>query len=296
MAPLERELAGLKFLDGLSTQLRRVRDPQQSFRLAVRGTRDFFDAPLGCIAALQPGRPQANLLMALPRDASWDLDALTRFIRHERPPVQPHLLVGPVRRRGGAWGAIAVMRERRPFDREDGRLLVRTAAALSDAVHQIDRDRLRGVRDRIDRKIMEQIDPKDLFYQILDGLRSLTHYDHSSALFIRDESDGTLRLAAEQIAWKKARSRRIGLRLPVLESDAAMLMSGRVYGFDRRDGSWQAWKNQPATRLAETLDDDSTDPLGDEQVREDSILCAPLITGDGLVGLLKIAARHAGQL
>ena len=43
------------------------------------------------------------------------------------------------------------------------------------------------------------------------------------------------------------------------------------------------------------LDDDSTDPLGDEQVREDSILCAPLVTGDALVGLLKIAARHAGQ-
>ena len=116
-------------------------------------------------------------------------------------------------------------------------LLVRIAAVLSEAIHQIDRDRIRGVRDRIDRKIMEQIDPKDLFYQILDGLRSLTHYDHSSALFIRDESDGALRLVAEQIAWKKARSRRIGLRLPIRDADAAMLMAGRVYGFDRRDGN-----------------------------------------------------------
>ncbi|HEY5619476.1 MAG TPA: ATP-binding protein [Vicinamibacterales bacterium] len=292
---MEREVAALKFLDGLGAQLRDVRDPKQSLRLALRGTREFFEALQGCIAALQPGRPQANLLVMLPRDASWDLEALTRFIRHERPPVQPHLLIGPVRRRGGAWGAIAVMRARRPFDREDGRLLVRTAAALSDAIHQIDRDRILDVRDRIDRKIMEQIHPKDLFYQILGGLRSLTHYDHSSALFIRDEGDGALRLVAEQIAWKKARSRRIGLRLPILDADAAMLMSGRVYGFDRRDGGWQAWKNQPATRLAQMLDDDSTDPLGDEQVREDSILCAPLVTRDGLVGLLKIAARHAGQ-
>jgi signal transduction histidine kinase len=74
-----------------------------------------------------------------------------------------------------------------------------------------------------------------------------------------------------------------------------MLTSGRVYGFDRRDGSWQAWTNQPPTRLAEMLDDDSIDPLRDEQVREHSILCAPLVTRDGLIGLLKIAARHPGQ-
>jgi signal transduction histidine kinase len=291
---MERELAALKFLDGLAGQLRHVHDPQQSTRLVLRGTREFFEAHQGCIAVLQPGRPHANLLVMQPRNGNWDLDALTRFIRHERPPVQPHLLIGPVRRRGGAWGAIAVMRER-PFDHEDGRLLVRTAAALSDSIHQIDRDRIRGVRDRIDRKMMEHLHPKDLFYQILDGLRSLTHYDHSSALFIRDERDGAVHLVAEQIAWRKARSRRIGLRLPIRDADATMLMLGRTFGFDRRNGSWQAWKNQPPTRLAETLDDDSTDPLGDEQIREDSILCAPLLTRDGLVGLLKIAARHAGQ-
>jgi two-component system, NtrC family, sensor kinase len=292
---MERELAALKFLDGLGAQLRNVREPQQSLRLTLRGAREFFEAAQGCIAVLQPGRPHANLLMALPRGASWDLDALTRFIRHEHPPVRPHMLLGPVRRRGGAWGAIAVMRERRPFDREDGRLLVRIAAALSDAIHQIDRDRILDVRDRIDRKIMEQIHPKDLFYQILDGLRSLTHYDHSSALFIRDERDGSLQLVAEQIAWRKARSRRIGLRLQIRDADEATLMSGRVYGFDRRNGSWLAWRSQPVTRLADMLDDDSTDPLGEQQVREDSMLCAPLVTRDGLVGLLKIAARHAGQ-
>jgi signal transduction histidine kinase len=75
-----------------------------------------------------------------------------------------------------------------------------------------------------------------------------------------------------------------------------MLLSGRVYGFDRHHGAWQAWSNQPATRLVEMLDEDSTDPLGDEQVREGSMLCAPLVTRDGLVGVLKIAARHPGQL
>ena len=81
-------------------------------------------------------------------------------------------------------------------------------AVVSDAVQSMDRERMLGVRERIDRKIMEQIHPKDLFYQILDGLRSLTHYDHSSALLIRDDSDSTLRVDAEQIAWRNACSAR----------------------------------------------------------------------------------------
>ena len=295
MPAAERELAALKFLHALRAQLQETREPKQSLRLALRSTREFFEASQGCVAALQPGRSEVSLLVMLPKDARWDLESLTRFVRHQHPPVQPHILMGPVRRRGAAWAVMAVMREQRPFDHEDGRLLVRVAAAVSAAVHEVDRERLRGVRDRIDRKIMEQILPKDLFYQILDGLRSLTHYDHSSALFIRDEDGDALRLVAEQISWKKARSRRIGLRIPLHDADAATLTSGRVFGFDRRDGCLQPWKNQPAIRLAQMLDDDSTDPLGEAQIREDCILCAPLVTRDGLVGLLKIAGRHPGQ-
>ena len=128
----------------------------------------------GCIATLRAGRPEADLLFTLPKQADWDLGVLTRYIRHTHPPVQRDMLIGSVRRRGGAWGAIALVGPGRGFDREDRRLIARIAAVLSAAVHRIDRDRLLGVRDRIDRKIMEQIHPKDLFYQILDGIRSLT--------------------------------------------------------------------------------------------------------------------------
>jgi hypothetical protein len=92
----------------------------------------------------------------------------------------------------------------------------------------MDRERMLGVRDRIDRKIMEQIHPKDLFYQILDGLRSLTRYDHSSALFIRENGDDALQLIAEQIAWTKAKSQQIGLRIPFVSDVRLMLDSGQI--------------------------------------------------------------------
>jgi signal transduction histidine kinase len=296
MLPSERELAAFKFLDGLNVHLKDVREPQKALRHALRDTREFFQATHGCIASLQAGRPEADLLFTLPKEDNWNRDVLTRFIRNMHPRVQSDMLIAPLRRRRGAWGAIALTRPGRPYDRHDGRLLVRIAAALSDAIHRIDRDRMLGVRDKIDRKIMEHIHPKDLFYQILDGLRSLTHYDHSSALLIREEGDAALRLVAEQIAWTKAKSERIGLRLPITDDAAAMLQSEQVYGFDRHGDRWQEWRGQPAAALASLLDYNSDGVGNADTLREGSMLCAPLVTRDSLVGVLKIAARYPGRL
>ena len=221
---------------------------------------------------------------------------MTRYIRHTRPPVQRDLLIGSVKRRGGAWGAIALLGHEREFDREDRRLIARVASILTAAVHRIDRERLLGVRDRIDRKIMEEIHPKDLFYQILDGIRSLTLYDHSSALLIREEDTSSLRLVAEQIAWTKAKSTRIGLRIPITDDAAALLQSEQVYGFDRHGDTWREWNHQPAGALAALLDYNRGDAADGENVREASMLCAPLVTRDSLIGVLKIAARYPEQL
>jgi len=51
MLPLNRELAALKFLDGLASLLRDVREPHKALRHALRDTREFFQAAHGCIAA-----------------------------------------------------------------------------------------------------------------------------------------------------------------------------------------------------------------------------------------------------
>ncbi len=295
MLQVQRELAALKFIDDLSAQLKDVRDPQKALRHALRDTRDFFQAADSCVAMLRPGREQAELLFTLPRQTSWDLDLLTRFIRHTQWPGQRDMLIGSVQRRGGAWAAFAIMRPGHAFDRDDRRLIARITAVLSAAVHRIDRDRLLGVRDRIDRKMMEQIHPKDLFYQILDGLRSLTLYDHSSALLIREDNEASLRVVAEQIAWTKAKSERIGLRIPITDAAAALLQSAQVFGFDRHGDRWREWRKQPAGDLAALLDY-NRDAADGEGSREASMLCAPLVTRDSLVGVLKIAARYPEQL
>jgi signal transduction histidine kinase len=286
----DRELAALKFLDALSANLKGARDALKALRHALRDIHAFFRATHACFAVLHPGAQQARVLFGLPEDAAWNLELLTRFIRHQHPDVPQDMLIAPVRRRDAAWGALAMTRAGLVFDRHDRRLLLRIATTVSEAIHRIDRERIEEVRGRIDRKILEQIDPKDLFYQILDGLRSLTQYDHSSALLIREENDSTLRLVAEQIAWTKAKSERIGLQLPIGGDAAALLHSEQVYGFDRHGNRWREWQGRPADALANLLDYNA------DEEREASMLCAPLMTRDGLVGVLKIAARYPGRL
>ena len=216
MLPVQRELAALKFIDGLSAHLKDVREPHKALRHALRDTREFFRRRHGCIATLRAGRPEADLLFTLPeadRLGPGRADAL--HPSHTSAGSARHAdRIGPAARRRLGRDCAGRVRAS-AFDREDRRLIARIAAVLSAAVHRIDRDRLLGVRDRIDRKIMEQIHPKDLFYQILDGIRSLTLYDHSSALLIREEDEASLRVVAEQIAWTKAKSERIGLRIPI---------------------------------------------------------------------------------
>ena len=109
------------------------------------------------------------------------------------------------------------------------------------------------MRSQIDRKIFKQVRPQDLFYQILHGLRSLTRYDHSSALLICDGRENTLQLVAEQIAWLKGKSRRIGLKLPLNEDVWTLMRNNIVYGFDRRNG-WDEWSGGKSPALAELLD------------------------------------------
>ena len=296
MLPPPRELEFLKFFDGFSQHLRSIRDPRKALAHALRDSREFFQATQGCIAVAEAGESDARLLFTAPKDATWDLQHIGRFIRHTNPPARSEVMMAPVRRRGAAWAALSLMRTQPVFGREDRRRLARITTAVSDAIHVMDRERMLEVRDRIDRKIMEQIHPKDLFYQILDGVRSLTHYDHSSALLMRENGEDALRVVAEQIAWTKAKSQRIGYTLELDDEVRAILGSAEIHGFDRRHGQWHEWSGKPVGRLAALLDYNRPGGRDAEDTGEGSMLCAPLVMRDGIFGVLKVAGRHPGRL
>jgi signal transduction histidine kinase len=200
--------------------------------------------------------------------------------------------MAPVNRRGRLWAVLA-LRGQRDFNRYF-RALRRVARSISESIELIDWQRTIEVRSQIDRKIFKQVRPQDLFYQILHGLRSLTRYDHSSALLIYDGRENTLQLVAEQIAWLKGKSRRIGLKLPLNENVWTLMRNNIVYGFDRRNG-WDEWSGGKSPALAELLDYNKAVEGSVSDLRESSMLCAPLATRDGVLGVLKVAACHPGS-
>jgi signal transduction histidine kinase len=291
---VEREVEMFRFFDRLAAQFKAAQDAQQVLRHVTREAVEALESEAGCIAVSHDDASGARLLFAVPRTSTWDLDLMARFIRDERPTRPDDLLLAPIARRRSGAAALAIARPGRPFDRRERRLLARAAGMASDAVQAIDRERLLEVRDRIDRKIREQLHPKDLFYQILDGLRSLTQYDHSSALLIRESRGTAMEVAAEQIAWTKGKSVRIGRRLALDDAVASALASGTIYGFDRREESWVEWSRRPCEFLARWVE--FSDGLATGEPREASLLCAPLVGRDGLFGVLKIAALQPGRL
>jgi two-component system, NtrC family, sensor kinase len=284
------------FLDELKNSLRAVREDQNALRLSLRRTCEHFKLDHGCIAVATPGAPRVELITVIPRGGKWDLDCLAAFLQKQRPRIPSNVIMAPIQRRGRLWAVLA-LRGEGEFEIPSSYIaLKRVTNLISETIEVIDRQRNIEVRSQIDRKILEQLRPRDLFYQILHGLRSLTHYDHSSALIICDQRENALEVVAEQIAWLKGKSRRIGLRLPLTDDIWALLRNNTVYGFDRRDGGWSEWTDLQSNRLADLLDYNKISENSASDRLESCMLCAPLATHDGVMGVLKVAACYPGSL
>ena len=269
-----------------------MREDQNALRLSLRRSCEHFKINEGCIAVATPDGSQAELITVMPRGGKWDLGSLAAFVQKRRPRIPPNVIMAPIQRRGRLWAVLA-LRGECEFQIPSSYLdLRRVANLISEAIEFIDQERNIEVRSQIDRKILEQLRPSDLFYQVLHGLRSLTRYDHSSSLLICDPRGNVLDVVAEQIAWFKGKSRRIGLKLPLTNDIWALLRKNRVYGFNRGNAGWEAWSNGESTLLAELLDYNKARESSTADRREFCMLCAPLIGREGVMGVLKVAACY----
>jgi hypothetical protein len=188
----EIEVGLPRFLGEIRAHLVRIRDDRKALSFSLRSICHFFKADEACVAILPPGEQQAETLFEIPRKAAWDIDLLTTFLRRRKPAIPSNTLLVPLTRRQRSWAVLAIRRRHAGFHKDVAGSLNRVARTISDSIERRDWERIVEVRSRIDRKVMEQLRPKDLFYQILHGLRSLTHYDHSSALLIADETESHL--------------------------------------------------------------------------------------------------------
>jgi signal transduction histidine kinase len=291
----EFELRLLRRLRGLQAQFKDGHDASKVPRTALRSGMELLAAAEGCVAVLPPEAEHTQVVFAVPPESRWDQQFLARFIRGQKLPIPPNLALGRLRRRGRMRGVLAVRSSGPGFGWDAREALSAIAETASEIGARREEEHIREVRARLEGKLMEQVRPKDLFYQILHGLRSLVDYDHSAALLIYEEGTQTFELAAEQIAWQKRKSQKIGLHLPLTDELLGLLRSNVVYGFDRAGNRWQAWSDGQGLALAELLDynGDETEAFAPH---ESSLLCAPLLSRDALLGLLKVASTQRGAL
>jgi len=275
-------------------QFREGSDPDKVFRSALRLAFEHFAANEGCVVSIPPGRDEPEILYREPRDGAWDKNLLTGFLRGHKVTVPPDTLLARIRRHQRMWGALVLRRRRADFRWDARQAFSSIGVVASQLVNDLDAARVRDVRNRIDCKLLDQVGPKNLFYEILHSIRSLTGYDHSAALLMYDQDEASLEIVAEQISWRKAKSQMVGTKLPLSSELLALLCGEEIVGFDRDERSWSSWSGDGRTQLAELLDFHRNHRGSPELVLENAILCAPLTTRDGLLGLLKVAAIRNG--
>lgn len=275
------------------TQFREGRDADKVLRAALKLGMDRFGAAEGCVATVRHGGGEARLLFGAPPESGWDRAMLAGFLRGEKVCVPPELMLARIRRHGRMWGALAVRSSGAEYHWDSRQSFSSIGSLANELIDQIDRDRVREVRARVDRKVLEQSRPKHLFYEVLHGLKSLIAYDHSATLLTYDGASDALEVVAEQVAWQKGKGRNVGRRLAPAAALRGLMCEGHVCGFDRDGRRWADWTGTDATALAEWLDFDEADPRG--APAEGAILCAPLVARADLLGLLKVAALHPGS-
>ena len=69
MMPPSREFEFLKFFDGLTHNLRSIREPRKALPQALRDSREFVQADRRSIALADAGEAEARLLLTIPKDA-----------------------------------------------------------------------------------------------------------------------------------------------------------------------------------------------------------------------------------
>jgi len=283
----------------LGRLLERIDEPDKLYKTALTHTARFFSADRGAVILRQPVSDALRTL-GFGRDGHlWDDATVHAFLDLKRPELPPTDIMAPIVIGEKAAGVLALRRSEGSFPEGAGRFLTRVCRTLAREAALREERRTARVVDQIKERTVRELRPKDLFYQILHGLRSLTRYDHSSALLIAEEDGARLVLHAEQIAWAKAKSRRIGRKVRVpndLRGAFRRITGARVVAFDATPKRRPA----PPARATETADPAASlarllrwGGRGKEPA-EGTILLAPLVHDDETLGVLKIAARRAG--
>jgi signal transduction histidine kinase len=280
----------------LGRQLEQIDDSTKLFKTALSRIVRHLPADAGAVVLLHPITGELRTFGYGRDGTDWDGKTVRAFLALERPVLPDTEIMAPIVIGNRPIGVMALRRAGSPFADGDARWVGRICRKLAHEAALREERRLNRVADQIRDRTVRELRPKDLFYQILHGLRSLTRYDHSSALLIAEEEGARLVLHAEQIAWMKAKSRRIGQRIRVPDPIRMVLRrAGDVFIVSLAPAP-PGRRDEPGDAAAERLQLARLLRFGGKgrEPAEGTVLIAPLHYENQLIGVLKIAARRAG--
>jgi signal transduction histidine kinase len=231
-----------QFLHQLSRDLERIadrQDPARVIRVAARRLGEFLGADLVVQADVRrrDGAPERPLALPLtPRgielapgaEGPAILEPLRAFLRRQVGPSDHSMLFLRIVSGDRPVSVLGLLRPGRIFSRADTRFGMETADVVSENLGHRERERVQAQKERIYAKVLSEIRPKDVLYQILHGLKRILEYDHSGTVLLLEGEDRDLVVEAEIVAWTKAKSDRIGRRMP-LTGDLRTWMEGTAH-------------------------------------------------------------------
>jgi len=292
-----------RFQNDLGAQLEKIEDATKIYKYALGRIVREMKADSGAVILRKPVSGDLVTLGWGPSGNTWSRATVEAFLELKHPEVPRNEIMAPILIGGSAAGLMALRRKDGAFEPGEGRFLARLCRKVAHEATLREERRVNHVVDQIKDKTVRELRPQDLFYQILHGLRTLTRYDHSSAILIAEDDGARLVLHAEQIAWAKRKSDRIGRRIKVPQDLRGALQRAtaiRWVSFARTKKGAPP-DPQAGGRVEGRPDHEAVARLlrwggrGAEPA-EGTILWAPLQHDGELLGLLKLAARRPGAL
>ncbi len=214
-----------------------------------------------------------------PGDAGlFDAERTRDFLAGGHPSLARTEVLARVTVHGRQLAVVGAARRERELGQAARRTLDRLCGVLAAELARREEQRLTRVLDRIRGKIASELRPRDLAYQILDGLHQLVDYDHSSAFLTWEPAGSLFRIEAEKVVWTKGKSAFVGHELPMPSAMVEELQNApglrRLAGDGDGDPFWSLLGYHRGRGIPSPT----------------SLLCAPLYYGGEFLGLLKIAA------
>ncbi len=293
-----------RFQTELAGQIETIDDPVKITKFALGRIARQMEAAGGEVILRKPVSGALQRLTWGDAGRGWDDATAVAFLDLRRPELPRDEIMAPILVGGRAVGLMALHRRQGTFEAGEGRFLARLCRKVAHEVALREERRVNRVVDQIKDKTVRELRPKDLFYQILHGLRTLTRYDHSSAILIAEEDATRLVLHAEQIAWAKRKSDRIGRKIRVPRELRAGLVRATAIRWVSFGRTKKGASEEPAAGAARDIAGHDHEAVARllrwggrrDEPAEGTILWVPLQHDGELLGLLKIAARRADAL